>query len=136
MSAESKPPASDVAVWGNGSLFTHTIVSPALTVRPSGCEAGAVDRHRVGHGFRRVRRRGRAHARAEQAQHRGDGREVTERRSCLNGAVTSCPARLDVLGVLEVRDERRPDLDEQRLQLRVLARSGISVLSTASSTCW
>ena len=34
MSFESK--ASDVAVWGNGSRFTHTTESPTLIVRVFG----------------------------------------------------------------------------------------------------
>jgi hypothetical protein len=37
--------------------------------------------------------------------------------------------------VVEVRDERRPHLDEQRLQLGICA-FGISVLSSASITAW
>ena len=36
MTCESKPPALDVAVCGNGSLFTHTTESPALMVRTAG----------------------------------------------------------------------------------------------------
>jgi hypothetical protein len=47
----------DVAVWGNGFLFTHTILSPTLIVA-SRLELRAVDRdrqrHRTGSGTRRA----------------------------------------------------------------------------------
>src|SRR3954452_24624561 len=39
MSSESNFPIFEVAVWGYGSLFTHTTVSPAFTVRSAGEKA-------------------------------------------------------------------------------------------------
>ena len=118
---ESKAPAA-VAVCGNGSLLIQTTTSPRRTVSVSGTYTQSLDhdlvRARRPVGRDGVARRGRpARRRAIQPAQRGRS-APTRPIAPVSPFLPSL--RLQALCVLEVRDERRPDLDQQGLQLGVL----------------
>ena len=98
-------------MWATRSLLIHSTVSPVATARPGGLETQAVDRDRVRLG--RGLPAGERDHDATAISHQGRGERPQYARSA------PCHRRLQVLGVLEVRDERRAHLDEQRLQLGV-----------------
>src|SRR6476619_3322984 len=102
MAVESKCPV-DVAVWGNGSLLTHVILSPMRTVNTSGSKwLPSITTVRVV-GFAGAAaappssRPRRTSAAPTETNERSDTGSFT-RRSAL------AERRLDFLGVLQVRD--------------------------------
>src|SRR5690606_29136823 len=110
--------ASDAAVCGNGSLLTHVTESPALIVRSAGANCVASIATVCVAGFLLTAGRSALHAAESAALNRISTSAMRIARLPSVPAAGQRP--LQLLRVLEVRDERWPHLDQQRLQLGVL----------------
>src|SRR6516225_7813590 len=121
MLPESNACDAEVAVWGNRSLFTHTILSPRCTCNTAGlncmfsmttvCTAPCAGCFAPAAAMLPDERRNAA----GQSQ-RSRARSVSPGR--LGTALAQ--SRLDLLRHVEVGHERGPHLDQQRLELCVL----------------
>src|SRR5689334_16357589 len=131
MEPESNAPFA-VTVCGTGSLFCQRTVSPRLTVSVAGlnsnasmvtvwtvaARAAAAPHASATAAPVASNRRRRIELMPDFGRARCTGRSAGRMRMRARGLLLE--RGLQLLRVLEVRDERRPHLDEQRLQLRVL----------------
>ena len=94
MSFESKPPVFEVAVCGYGSLFSHTIESPAFTVRSAVSNlvpsivtlcVAALAAFAAGLAACGRRRGAGGHGDHDQAERRDEGYESAVRKLALHG---------------------------------------------------